>query len=51
MRKFIIESERGGQWFVCEGTHLDYKILKICYSKDEAIRKKNGMSFYKEDDE
>lgn len=51
MNKFVMESEGGGQWFVCEGTHLDYKILHIRYSKDEAIKKKNSMSFYKEDDE
>lgn len=51
MRRIILESEGGGQWFVCEGTRLDYKILKVCYSKDEAIKKKNDMSFYKEDDE
>lgn len=51
MRKFILESEGRGQWFICDGTELDYQILYVCYSRSDAIKKKNDCSMYKDFDE
>lgn len=41
--KFVLESKKGGQWFVCnlikgecKKGQLDYEIVEVCYSEEKA---------------
>ncbi len=40
-RYFIIESDKGGLWYYCSGTELDYKIVRIFTNMEKAIKHKN----------
>jgi len=46
MDKFVLESDRGDQWFVCEWiSKSNFHILKVFYSKGKAQAYLNYITF------